>query len=376
MNSPRKIAVVTGSRADYGLLRPVMRAIRGHGDLQLQVLVTGTHLLREMGSIEEVASEFEIAGRIVMQQEGHSGRLADAMALGRGVLGFAEQFEADCPDVVLVLGDRIEAFAAASAAAIGGIRVAHMHGGDRAVGIADDAMRHAISKLAHLHLAASANSVERLLNMGELPLHVHLVGSPALDDLASIGALDDEMYSALGSPEIVFLLHPTGQSVEAEYDHARRLLEVCNGVTSPGRRVLVIYPNHDAGREGIVRAIEEDDASVARVHLNREQFVGVCRRAKAIVGNSSAGLIECAAIGLSAVNIGQRQRGRDMPATVRNIPMWDFEVIEMALREILESSRPMGARHPYGDGTAGIKTAEILASFDPEQYPLTKRNSY
>ncbi|MEE9128733.1 MAG: UDP-N-acetylglucosamine 2-epimerase, partial [Phycisphaerales bacterium] len=145
----RTIAVVTGSRADYGLLRPVMRAIHDHADLQLRVIVTGVHLLPPAHTANEVARDFTIANTIAMQRPGECSRLEDAEALGRGVTGFAQRLSRHPVDVVLVLGDRIEALAAAAAASVGGIRVAHLHGGDRAEGIADEAIRHAITKLAH-----------------------------------------------------------------------------------------------------------------------------------------------------------------------------------------------------------------------------------
>lgn len=375
MNSPRKIAVVTGSRADYGLLHPVMLAIDRHPELQLQVMVTGTHLLSDAHTIDEVAADFGIAATIDMQHDGEGGRLADAVAVGRGISGFADVFIRDTPDVVLVLGDRIEAFAAASAASIGGIRVAHMHGGDRAAGIADEAIRHAITKLSHIHFAATPTSVERILCLGEAALHVHLVGSPAIDDLTDIPDMDDATFKQFGSPEVIFLLHPTNLPNDGEYANAERLLRLCTRMAKDGR-VLALHPNHDAGRDGIMRAIQENTRCVQNVHLPREKFIGVCRRAKVIVGNSSAGVIECAALGLPCINVGPRQFGREMPSTVRNIPDWDFGDIDIALERVLRETKPINPRHPYGDGTAGIKSANILATFNPHRYPVAKRNTY
>ncbi|MBT8486063.1 MAG: UDP-N-acetylglucosamine 2-epimerase, partial [Phycisphaerae bacterium] len=147
----KRIAVVTGSRADFGLLRPVIAAIAAEPELELRLVVTGTHLLPPSFTHETVSAQFDVATRIPMQVAGEVGRDADAAALGRGVSQLAQEFAESHPDVVLVLGDRIEAFAAAAAAAVGGRHVGHIHGGDRAEGVADDAMRHAITKLAHLH---------------------------------------------------------------------------------------------------------------------------------------------------------------------------------------------------------------------------------
>jgi len=152
----RRVMVVTGSRAEFGLLEPVMHAVRGHAALDLVVVVAGSHLVAPGLTWRDVeAAGFAIVARVPMQAEGVSGRLADAAAVGRGVSGLARVYETERPEWVVVLGDRIEAFAAAAAASIAGIAVAHLHGGDRAEGIADEALRHAITKLAHLHLAAT-----------------------------------------------------------------------------------------------------------------------------------------------------------------------------------------------------------------------------
>ena len=173
------IEIVTGSRAEFGLLRPIMTAVREHPALRLRVVATGLHL------VTQTVTDLHEAGIapdacVEMQREGESGRLADAAATGRGVAAFAARWATDPPEVVLVLGDRIEAFAAAAAASIGGIAVAHVHGGDRAEGVADEAMRHAISKLAHLHFAATQASRDRLIRMGEPAERVWNVGSPAM----------------------------------------------------------------------------------------------------------------------------------------------------------------------------------------------------
>ena len=166
----RRVAVVTGSRAEFGLLRPVMRAIDARGDLQLQVIAAGSHLIPPALTFRDVKRDFEIADSVPMQVAGRSTRFDDAESVGRGVARFARSFQALDPHWVVVLGDRIEAFAAASAASIGGRAVAHLHGGDRAEGVSDEAMRHAITKLAHLHLPGDATqSADRILRMGETP---------------------------------------------------------------------------------------------------------------------------------------------------------------------------------------------------------------
>lgn len=367
----RRIAVVTGSRAEFGLLRPLMRAIRKYRDLKLQTIVTGTHLLPPHRTMDEVASEFSVDATVEMQRPGETGRFADARAMGRGVIGIAEHLERLKPDVVVVLGDRIEAFAGAAAGSIAGIRVAHIHGGDRAEGIADESIRHAVTKLAHIHFVATARSAERVIAMGEEPRTVHLVGSPALDDLPGFPPLTDVAYTALGSPEIVVLLHPLGRGERVEHDIARGILSAC----MDAGRVLVLDPNFDPGREGIVKAIESLKCP-RRTHLPRAQFIGLLKRVRLIVGNSSAGLIECAALRLPCVNVGSRQAGRERAGNVFDVEDdRDDSAVAKAVLKALNSPRSTG-RHPYGEGRSGERMASILASFEPAAHPLNKRISY
>lgn len=365
----RRIAVVTGTRAEFGLLTPIIEVIRRHDRLDLDVAVTGTHLLPPAMTVNEVERATPVAVRIPMQAPGRTGRAADAAALGRGVSGFAEWLAGRRPDVVVVLGDRIEAFAAAQAAAVGGIRVAHLHGGDRAEGIADEALRHAISKLAHIHLPATQRSADRLHAMGEDAERIHVVGSPAIDGLAAIEALDDDRYQALGAPRLVMLLHPTG----LDRDDERRVAERLLAAAQEAGPVLALHPNHDPGREGIVDAIEAS-AAHAREHLPRGEFIGLLRRVSALVGNSSAGLIECAALGVPCVNVGTRQAGRERGANVVDAGD-DARRLTAAIADAAAGG-PRHGVHPYGDGRTGDRVAAILSTFDPAVHRLTKRNTY
>ncbi|MHC5008831.1 MAG: UDP-N-acetylglucosamine 2-epimerase [Planctomycetota bacterium] len=378
MTARRTVAVVTGSRAEYGLLRPVMHAIGEHPELDLRVVVTGTHLLRPQRTLEEVAAEFELDAVIPMQREWSTGRMADAAALGRGVSGLTAWLgnRSGGVDVVAVLGDRIEAFAAAAAAAVGGVRVAHLHGGDRAPGIADEGLRHAITKLAHIHLPATETSAGRIRDMGEDPSRIHVVGSPAIDGLDEVPPLADTAYEALGRPEIIVLLHPSGDEAAREQARAERLLDLCR----KAGRVLAMHPNHDPGRDGILTAISVS-AAPACEHLPRGEFIGLLRRARMLVGNSSAGLIECAALGVTCVNVGPRQDGRERAANVIDAP-WplagDGAEVEAAIARGL--ARPPGrVDHPYGDGLnggAGARAAGALAGYDAHRHSLAKRNTY
>jgi UDP-hydrolysing UDP-N-acetyl-D-glucosamine 2-epimerase len=384
------VAVVTGTRAEFGLLRPVMDAIKKHKKLKLQVIAAGAHFLPPAKTIREIQAAYPVAARVPMQRPGKTGRAADAQALGRGVTGFAKAFAKLKPDWVVVLGDRIEAFAAASAASIAGIAVCHIHGGDRAEGIADEAMRHAITKLAHLHCAATKLSAERITKMGEKPEFVHVTGSPAIDGLDKIRPMSDAEARRLGDPECVVLLHPSG--LDPSVEHNLALFVSC--LAAHYDRMLLLAPNSDPGREIITKQwIFMRDVNSARLHdhLPRTTFLSLllrlCMRERgALIGNSSAGLIEAAAIGIPTVNIGPRQCGRERGKTVLTlaedgIVRWGHAWFERSLafarkqgRARWNNSKPL---HPYGDGRAGPRIAALLAKTNPHSPTLLrKHNSY
>lgn len=374
----RRVAVVTGSRAEFGLLRPVMAAVQAHAGLELMVIASGSHLIPPAETFREVKKAFPVTDSVPMQKPGPSTRLDDAEAVGRGVSRFARSFAANRPDWVVVLGDRIEAFAAAAAASVAGIPLAHLHGGDRAEGIADEAMRHAITKLAHLHLAATEQSAERIRRMGERPESVHVVGSPAVDGLADAVPADDEVWNAAGAPAAVVLMHPMGRHAEEEEAAAAAVIEGTLGAVEG--RVLCLEPNRDPGRAGIVRAIEVASAAHERVtgagHMPRERFVSVLLRLASsggvLVGNSSAGLIEAAVLDVPVVNVGARQTGRERAGNVVEAPRELVTDVGAAVgRARALDLRETG--HPYGDGRAGERAAALLASVDPFQSGLTRK---
>jgi UDP-hydrolysing UDP-N-acetyl-D-glucosamine 2-epimerase len=269
---------------------------------------------------------------------------------------------------------------------VGGFALAHIHGGDRAEGVADEAMRHALTKLAGLHFPATAQSAERIIKMGEDARRVHMVGSPAMDELGGIPAMDDEAWRELGEPTCVFLMHPVGQPQEVEEASAASVLDA---LRERGERVLALMPNFDPGREGIVRAIEQSPKTGTSVrtesHLPRENFVGLLKRfgrrdgarhAGLLVGNSSAGLIEAAALGVPVVDVGARQGGRER---CENVVHCGFAQREAVLAAI-DKARGLdlrAMRHPYGDGKTGERIAAVLASINAaDGVWVRKRNSY
>ncbi|MCA9305387.1 MAG: UDP-N-acetylglucosamine 2-epimerase (hydrolyzing) [Phycisphaerales bacterium] len=378
------VCIVTGTRAEFGLLRPVMDAVAAHERLELRVVVTGAHLLGPAETWREVAASYAIDARVPMQRPGESGRMADARALGRGVEGLAGAFDRVRADWVVVLGDRIEALAGACAASVGGVALAHIHGGDRAEGVADEAMRHAITKLAHLHLAATEQSAARIIRMGEASERVVVTGSPAIDGLDQMRAMSgvDAEQQMGGTPSVLVMLHPCGLSGDGERAWADAVI---GGVADAvrGGHVAVMAPNHDAGRESLLCVMESAVGERGWrwiEHLPRERFVGLLKsmreRGGVLVGNSSAGLIECAALGVGVVNVGPRQNGRERGGNVVDVASAD----RAAVAEAIGRARGLhlsGHAHPYGDGDAGKRIAGAIAGVDIGSAGfLRKCNSY
>jgi UDP-hydrolysing UDP-N-acetyl-D-glucosamine 2-epimerase len=384
--TPRRVLVVTGSRAEFGLLRPVMNAVKRHKRLRLSVAVAGEHLLRPALTWREVAAEFRIDAKVPMQRAGDRGRLDHAAACGRGVAGFAAAYRRLKPDWVVVLGDRIEAFSAAAAASVGGIAVCHIHGGDRAEGVADEAMRHAIMKLAHVHCPATEQSAARIRKMGEWAEHVFLTGSPAIDGLKAIKPMSDREAAKYGDPSCVVLLHPSGLDEQSEGRLASGvMMAVAVEWSERSQGVLCLAPNHDPGREVIAHEIGECGLMLgwsAAEHLPRSKWLALLKRLAQrggfVIGNSSAGLIECAAVRVPVVNVGPRQAGRERAGNVVDVSDIGDGMVDAICKAIarIPRLRPP-AMHPFGNGRAGERIAGVLAKVNPRDPGiLRKRNRF
>lgn len=368
----KRVALVTGTRAEWGLLRRLAHLLDGSADVELQLLAAGAHLLAPARTIGEI--DLPIAATIEMQRDGQTGRRADAAALGRGVSGFADAFARLRSEIVVVLGDRIEAFAAAAAGSVAGLPCVHIHSGDRAEGVADEAMRHAITKLASVHCCATEQSAERVRRMGEHPDRVIVTGSPAIDGLECIEPMDDAAFASLGCPELVVLHHPAG----LDPAHERGFAEAIAAVAAEHRSVW-LAPNHDPGREDI-EAIRRWGAQAGRWrtsdHLPREAFVALLRRVGrdggALVGSSSAGLIESAALRVPAVNIGPRQGGRERAPNVVDVSTPDAGELREAVGAA-RSTDTTALTHPYGDGRASERIADAVVAVDPADPSLRRK---
>lgn len=359
----RRIAVVTGTRAEYGLLTSAMQAVQAHSRLRLQLVVTGIHLLRKFGhTVDNIVRDgWHIDARVPMQA-GDDRPLDQARGLARGVAGIAAFLERVRSDVVVVLGDRIEALAGALAGVTTGRIVAHLHGGDVAPGDFDDSLRHAITKLAHVHLAATRQAARRIVRLGEDAERVHVVGAPGLDRLRELLRAEPRPSGHSGTALVVYHAHGRPPETEARTMHA-----ILRAVAAAGLRRVIVYPNTDRGHRGVVAAIEEHrrrhgtrDVSVLR-SLPRDDYLRTLMRADVLIGNSSSGVIEAPLAGTPTVNVGIRQAGRE-PGGPAVIAVGERETdIRAGLRAALRKRPRAGGRNVYGDGRAGERVAGILA---------------
>lgn len=366
----RRVLAVTGTRADYGILRPVFRAIQAHPALELGVLVTGMHLASEFGlTVREIERDgFPIAARVDMLLAGDTGG-AMAKSLGIGLIGMTQAIEALQPDIVLVLGDRGESLAAAIAAVHLNIPVAHLHGGEVTCGgMVDDVIRWAITDFAHLHLPTTPGAAERLVRRGEAPWRVHVVGAPGLDAALATPLTPREVLARTyglepDRPWLLAVQHP----VTAEAEQAgKQMVETMEALAALGLPTVLIYPNADAGSGAMIEVIQRYRLPHVRVFpsLPSPDYLSLLKEAAALVGNSSSGIIEAPSLGTPAVNIGTRQAGRERGDNVLDVG-YDRDEIVAAVRRALhdEDFRRLVSRrrNPYGDGRAAPRIAQLLA---------------
>lgn len=347
---PRNVCFVTGTRAEFGLMETTLRAIQSHPKLKLQLVATGMHLSRRHGY---TVNEIQARGwRVDVTVPWRGG---PAVATGSVVAKLATAFETLRSDVVLIVGDRVEAFAAAAAGHLSGRVVAHVHGGDRALGQMDDALRHAITKLAHVHFPATPQSAERLMKLGEDAWRIHLAGAPGIDGITQ-QATRRQFYD---EPYGLVVLHPASPQPAKEQVNAMRVLE---GVLQSGcPRVLIVYPNNDPGAQGIADYWDQMQPEGVRCevvrNLSRHDFLAHLRDAAFILGNSSSGIIEAASFGTPVIDVGPRQAGREHGDNVRHVDYTSAQIARV-IRQCMNHRFPK--RNLYGGRGTGRKIASVL----------------
>ncbi len=379
----RRICVWNGKRGGFGALAPTMEAITAHPGLELQLVVTDQHLYDRFGrTVDEVAARFPVAAAIEMEQAGDSNE-DRARAVGRCLERSVDVLAKLRPDVLLVIGDRGEVFAGCITAHNMRIAIAHAQGGDLS-GSLDEPVRHAITKLAHLHFPSTPASASRIIAMGEQPWRVHTVGDTHLDQVflgqvTPAESLRQSYDLAAGEPFVLVLQH--SDSSEPENSMAQ-MTETVAAVEAQGLRRLYVYPCSDQGFEGIIEVIEQRRSSPgASVHRNipAADFIGLQKMAACLVGNSSAGLIEAPYFGLPAVNVGQRQRDRERCANVIDVAYRRVDIraaIDQALGDEAFRQRLGTIQPPFGDGRAYQRITEVLAGLEIDDRLLLKQMTY
>lgn len=369
----RRIAIVTGGRADYGLVRPIFRAIAAHPDLEALMIAAAAHLSAAHGGDSGIfaADGIPVAAQVPLLAAGDDA-MAIARSIGTGVGGFADAIAAVRPDILVLVGDRFEILAAACAALALRVPIAHVHGGETTEGAFDEQIRHAVTKMAHLHFAAAEPYARRIAAMGEEPWRIHVSGAPGLDNLATVPVLSRaETMAALGldaeARPLLATWHPVTLDGAEQSDGLDGLLSVLSDRSEP---IVFTAPNADDGRGSIVARLEAFCAKnpQARLHtaLGTRLYFNAMRHAAAMLGNSSSGIIEAPSFALPVVNIGTRQRGRlraanaiDCGDTADAIAVALDGALTPAFRRSLD-----GLVNPYGDGHAGPRIAAVLAEVD------------
>jgi GDP/UDP-N,N'-diacetylbacillosamine 2-epimerase (hydrolysing) len=364
----RKICVITGTRAEYGLLRLLMQGVRDEAQCELQLIATGMHLSPEFGATYRAieADGFRIDRKVEMLLSSDSA-VGMGKSAGLGVIGFAEAFEQLQPDLIVVLGDRFEILSAVTAALFAHIPVMHLHGGEVTEGAVDESMRHAISKMSHVHCVAAEEYRRRVIQLGEQPESVHCVGGLGVDAIRQIKLLNrTELESALDfrlkSRNLLITFHPETLADGATESQMTELLAVLDEMNDTG--LLFTLPNADAGGRELISMLQDFGSkhANARVYpsLGQLRYLSCMALCDGVVGNSSSGLLEAPTLKKGTVNIGDRQRGRLQAASIINCRPVRQE-IRAAITQLYTPAFQAGLSdvgNPYGEGGA---TARVLA---------------
>ncbi len=364
-------------------MKPMLRQIRDDPRFTLQLVVTDQHLNERFGrTIAEVRKEFDVAAEVDMEQEDDTPK-ARSRAVGVCLNRMADVLERLAPDICVLYGDRSEVLATAVAATIQGRPIAHVQGGDL-TGSVDEQMRHALTKLAHLHFPSTQESAERISRMGEEAWRIHIVGDSHLDaimarDLEPPEKVAHALDLDLSRPIIIVLQHPETTELDAAYD---QMVETLHAVRRTGHQTVVIYPCSDPAYGGTIRAVDElAGGPQFRVFANLDsyRFWGLMAIAAVLVGNSSAGPIESPAFPLPAINIGRRQNNRLCAHNVLHVDH-DRDAIYSALDRALHDQAFLAqvatCDHPYGDGHAGRRIVEVLGRTPFDRRLLVKSMTY
>ena len=380
----RKVCVVTGTRAEYGLLYWLLKEIEADKELQLQVIVTGMHLSPEFGlTYKEIEKEFKINKKIEMLLSSDTS-VGISKSMGLAQISFSEAYEELQPDMVVVLGDRYEIFSATSAAMIARIPIAHIHGGEKTEGAFDESIRHSITKMSHLHFTATNEYKNRVIQLGEDPSRVFNVGGMGIENIKRLELLNKKEFEKsiefkLNIKNILVTFHPVTLENSTAKEQFKELLDAIDELEDTN--IIFTKANSDTDGRVINQMIDEyviknSHKSIGFTSLGQLRYLSALQYVDAVVGNSSSGLAEAPSFKIGTINIGDRQKGRIKASSVidcepnKDSILKSFE--KLYSKEFQESLKD--TINPYGDGCASKKIVEILKSVDLEN--ILKKSFY
>lgn len=367
----RKICVVTGSRAEYGLLYWLIKELHDAADVELQLVVTGMHLSPEFGlTWQQIEADGFVIDRKVDMLLSSDSSLGITKSVGVGMIGFADAWQELQPDIIVVLGDRFEIFAAATAAMIACIPIAHIHGGEATEGLIDEPIRHSITKMAQLHFTATETYRQRVIQLGEQPDRVFNVGAAGLDNIEKLklldqAALEEALGFQLGDRNLIVTFHPVSlENATAEHQFAQ-LLNALD--TLAETKIIFTKPNADSDGRVIIDMIDEyvaqnPEQSIAFTSMGQLRYLSALQYVDGMVGNSSSGLIEAPSFRIGTINIGDRQRGRIKAESVIDCAPEQASILA-AIEELYGEpfqSRLSKVNNPYGQGGMAKKVLAVL----------------
>ena len=380
----RTICVITGTRADYGIYFPILKAIESSKGLGLHLVATGMHLMKEFGyTVREIARDgFAVHDRIDASEAEDTGA-GMARSAGKALIGFSKVFARSKADIILILGDRGEMLAASIAANYLNIPIAHIHGGEVS-GHVDEIFRHAITKLSHMHFPATEKARQRILRLGEDPKYVFRCGAPALDRIVKEGLPDKKYISAkfgvrADRPFLLVVQHPVLTSSEESARHMKITLEAVAHFRIPA---VVIYPNADAGGKKMIRVIrgyKRNGLMKVFKSIPHREYLALMKYSAGIIGNSSSAVIEAPSFRIPAVNIGSRQDGRERSSNIIDVGHSKAAIIHAIGTILYDRKFKAGLKrcvNPYGDGHASERIVNVLRSIPLDKRLLQKRILY
>ena len=380
----KKICVVTGTRAEYGLLYWLLKEIEADKDFELQVIVTGMHLSPEFGlTYKEIEKEFKINKKIEMLLSSDTS-VGISKSMGLAQISFAESYDELKPDIVIVLGDRYEIFSATSAAMIARIPIAHIHGGEKTEGAFDESIRHSITKMSHLHFTATNEYKNRVIQLGEHPSRVFNVGGMGIENIKRLKLLSKDEFEKsiefkLNIKNILVTFHPVTLENSTAKEQFQQLLDAIDELEDTN--IIFTKANSDTDGRVINQMIDEyvtknSHKSIVFTSLGQLRYLSALQYVDAVVGNSSSGLAEAPSFKIGTINIGDRQKGRIKASSVidcepnKDSILKSFE--KLYSKEFQETLKT--TINPYGDGCASKKIVEILKSVDLEN--ILKKSFY